>query len=163
MRRRPTSDEERALFEEAFKETRPHRAEPKSSPGPGARKPGATGGVDGNTAERLRKGTMEPDARIDLHGKTEEAAHRALLAFLRNAQRSGTRLVLVITGKGARTAAPDAPFDMEEDRRARGVLKSAVPRWLAEPSFAALIADARTAHRRHGGTGALYVYLRKQR
>jgi DNA-nicking Smr family endonuclease len=38
-----------------------------------------------------------------------------------------------------------------------------VPRWLKEPEFAALIADHRAAHRRHGGAGAFYVYLRKKR
>ena len=83
-----------------------------------------TGGLDGNTQERLRKGMLDPDARIDLHGMTEDVAHNRLLAFLTNAQRGGARLALVITGKGARVAAPDEPFDMEQERRARGVLKS---------------------------------------
>ena len=68
--------------------------------------------------------------------------------------------MLVVTGKGARVAA-DAPFDMELNYRSRGVLKSVVPRWLREPSFAAMVAGVRTAHARHGGEGALYVYLRK--
>jgi len=159
--RRKTSDEERELFEAAFKETRPLKREPAraKTQATASRKPG---GLDGNTQDRLRKGTLDPDARIDLHGMTEAVAHRALLGFLRNAQRGGARLVLVITGKGAREADADAPFDMEAAQRARGVLKTAVPRWLAEPNFAALIADARASHRRHGGAGALYVYLRKK-
>ncbi len=162
MRRRRTTDEERAEFADAFKETRPLKADALAPPKASTRKPGATGGLDGNTADRLRKGTLEPDARIDLHGMTEERAHRALLHFLKNAQACGARLVLVITGKGAKQAASDAPFDMEEERRARGVLKTSVPRWFAEPDFARLIADSRSSHRRHGG-GALYVYLRKRR
>jgi DNA-nicking Smr family endonuclease len=118
--------------------------------------------VDGRTAERLRKGAIEPDARIDLHGFTEEAAHRALEAFLRGAAASGARLVLVITGKGLKPSAPDEPFDLELDRRTRGVLKAMVPRWLQEPGLVRLVADVRTAHRKHGGAGALYVYLRKE-
>lgn len=161
MKRR-TTDEERSEFAEAFKETRPVKPEPKAS-AKTAKKPGRTGGLDGNTAERLRKGLVDPDARIDLHGMTEEVAHRALLNVLRNAQRHGGRLVLVITGKGAREADPHAPFDMERERSSRGVLKTAVPRWLSEPAFAPLIADHRAAHRRHGGSGAMYVYLRKGR
>lgn len=162
MRRRKTSDEERQLFEVAFKETRPIKRESAAAKpaSVGAKKPS---GIDGNTQDRLRKGTLDPDARIDLHGMTEAVAHRALLGFLRNAQRSGARLVLVITGKGAREADAQAPFDMDAARRARGVLKTAVPRWLAEPGLAAMIADHRTSHRRHGGGGALYVYLRKKR
>jgi DNA-nicking Smr family endonuclease len=163
MKKRATSDDERKLFEQAFKETRPLRraSADEARPAPAvARKPS---GVDGNTAERMRKGALEPDARIDLHGMTEAVAHRALLGFLRNAQRRGARLALVITGKGAPAPDADAPFDMDQERRARGVLKSAVPRWLAEPGFAALIADARAAHVRHGGAGALYIYLRKKK
>lgn len=161
MSRRKTSDEERKLFEVAFREARPikRKALDESEPRAPRAKPG---GIDGNTAERLRKGTAEPDARIDLHGMTETAAHRALLVFLKNALLNGARLILVITGKGA-AISDHAPFDMDADRRARGVLKTAVPRWLAEPAFASLIADHRAAHRKHGGSGALYVYLRKRR
>jgi DNA-nicking Smr family endonuclease len=167
--RRKTTDEERTQFVEAFKETRPMKPTAKPVPkkstaaivAAAAKK--FTDGVNGNTAERLRKGALEPDRRIDLHGKTEAAAHRALLSFLRGAQRSGDRLVLVITGKGARTPDPYAPFDLELETRARGVLKSMVPRWFREPEFAEIIADHRSAHIRHGGGGALYVYLKKSR
>ena len=167
MRRRQTTDEERKLFAEAFKESRPHKPEKKpaksapKAPLPVPQK--HTGGLDGNTAERLRKGSLEPDARIDLHGMTEAVAHNSLLSFLRNARRSGARLVLVITGKGARAPDPYEPFDLELESRARGVLKSMVPRWLREPDFAELIADHRAAHVRHGGSGAVYVYLKKKR
>jgi DNA-nicking Smr family endonuclease len=168
MRRRKTTDEERAQFAEAFNETRPLKPVTKAPSkkaaivAPAAPKK-FTGGLDGNTSDRLRKGALEPDRRIDLHGLTEAAAHRALLSFLRGAQRGGDKLVLVITGKGARAPDPYAPFDLELESRARGVLKSMVPRWFREPEFAGLIADHRSAHIRHGGGGALYVYLKKKR
>lgn len=167
MKKRNVSDEERALFEETIREARPQK--PAKKPARTAPKPPPlapqryTGGLDGNTAVRLRKGVLDPDIRIDLHGMTEAAAHRALFAFLRNARSSGARLVLVITGKGARKPDPYAPFDLELESRARGVLKSMVPRWLGEPEFAKLIADHRSAHIRHGGAGAIYVYLKKKR
>jgi len=169
--KRKTTDEERTQFVEAFKETRPMKPAAKPAPKKSAAAAAVvaaaakkfTDGVNGNTAERLRKGALEPDRRIDLHGLTEAAAHRALLSFLRGAQRGGDRLVLVITGKGARAPDPHAPFDLELETRARGVLKSMVPRWFREPDFATLIADHRSAHIRHGGGGALYVYLKKKR
>jgi len=158
-KKRVVTEEERALFVEQFKETRPHVAEAK--PESRAKKvAGKSGGVDGNTADRLRRGLLEPQAKLDLHGMTEASAHRALATFLRGAQSRGIRLVLVVTGKGA-PPAPDAPFDLELNMRGRGILKSAVPRWLDEPALAPMIAVSRTAHRRHGGAGALYVYLRK--
>jgi DNA-nicking Smr family endonuclease len=168
MSRRTTTPDERAQFEEAFSEARPTRKIPKPKlPVPAAAARAAVaekgGGLDGRTSERLRRGMLDPEARLDLHGYTESDAHRALLVFLRSAQSRGLKLVLVVTGKGGRAPDAHAPFDMELDRRSRGVLKSAVPRWLKEPGFAFLIAGTRDAHRRHGGTGALYIYLRKGR
>lgn len=165
MSKRRTTEDERKLFEESFAEARPiHAATLKAPAAP--RRPAKIieggSGIDGRTNERLRRGTLEPDARIDLHGFTESAAHGALLNFLRGAQRRGAKLALVVTGKG-RAVEADAAFDMELHERSRGILNAAVPRWLNEPEFAGLIAGTRKAHRRHGGDGALYVYLRKGR
>lgn len=161
-RKRTVTDEERALFEQGFKEARP-LADPTSTSKPAktAKLHETHTGVDGRMAERLRRGTVEPDARLDLHGFTEAAAHGALITFLRSAQMRGHRLALVVTGKGTRKPDPYVPFDLELDARSRGVLKTAVPRWLKEPALAGIVADMREAHRKHGGAGALYVYLRK--
>lgn len=174
-RKRAPSEEERELFESTFKDAKPltKKAMPtpkpatpkiKTSPAPPpapVRAPSSKlSGLDGRTAERLRRGMLEPEARLDLHGLTEETAHRALMIFLRSAAARGLRLVIVVTGKG-KPSAPDEPFDMELNQRTRGVLKTMTPRWLAEPELARFVADVRTAHRRHGGAGALYVYLRK--
>ncbi len=161
MRRRQTSEHERREFEQAFAEARPLKAGPAKS-APKSKQAARTGeGLDGNTRERLKRGQLDPDARLDLHGFTASAAHSALLLFLKTAQSRKAKLVLVVTGKGARAAAPDEPFHMAVDKPPRGVLKTSVPRWLKEPAFAAFVAGTQQAHRRHGGDGALYIYLRK--
>jgi len=165
MSRRKTTEDERKLFAQSFAEARPLHADtlkPPVAPKRPARIVEGGSGVDGRTTDRLRRGLLEPEAKLDLHGLTENAAHRALLLFLKSAQQRGHKLVLVVTGKGKPVAA-DAPFDMELHERSRGVLKAAVPRWLKEPEFAGLLASCRAAHRKHGGEGALYVYLRKGR
>jgi len=160
-RKRAVSAEERALFEQAFKEAVPLAPiKPPAKPPAPVRSRGGSG-VNGSTAERLRRGEIEPEARLDLHGMTEKSAHRALATFLRGAWSRGLRLVIVVTGKGARAAAPDAPFEMGDG--SRGILKTMAPRWLAEPELAGFVADVLPAHRSHGGQGALYVYLRKKR
>jgi DNA-nicking Smr family endonuclease len=115
-------------------------------------------GLDGNTKKRLEKGDIHPSAKLDLHGMTEAAAHGALLTFLHTAHRRGDRLVLIVTGKGALEA--EHPKTLAKERY-RGVLRRSVPRWLEEAPMASIIADKRWAHRRHGGDGALYIYLRK--
>ena len=114
--------------------------------------------LDGNTAEKLKRGQITPGARMDLHGMTEAAAHGALLSFLAGAQARGVRLALVITGIGN----PKDQDNAEWMRARHGALKGMVPRWLSEKVFAALVSGSGPAHRRHGGDGALYVYLRKK-
>lgn len=167
-RRRETSADERVLFQESVKSPfakRAIRTKPGDATTQTIRKPSQKEihpGLDGNTRDRLRRGELEPDARIDLHGLTEAAAHQALIRFLRGAHARHFKLVLVVTGKG-RAPDPHAPFDLELQARARGVLSTMTPRWLKEPDLAPLVAEVRNAHRRHGGTGALYVYLRKSR
>ena len=112
--------------------------------------------LDGATAEKLKHGAVAPGARIDLHGMTESRAHQHLLAALRRAQKDQVRLALVITGIGNPKREGAAA-----DGQCHGVLKQMVPRWLAEKEFAALVTGSGPAHLRHGGGGALYVYLRK--
>ena len=172
--RRTITEEERRLFEAVLRDastlerqsSKPNtvpQPSPRKQPNAAAQRPRAPIGIDGRTAERLRKGVIEPDAKLDLHGLTEGTAHRALVTFLRGALSRGVRLALVVTGKGRKAYASDEPFDLELDRSARGVLKAMVPRWLQEPELAGFVADVRSAHRRHGGSGALYVYLRKEK
>jgi DNA-nicking Smr family endonuclease len=138
----------------------PPRAVP--TPGPeGFAAEGATPlphGLDKRTAERLRRGQMVIEARIDLHGMRQDEAHRALLSLIDRADRGRLRCLLVITGKGIRRA-EDHDFRPE----AIGVLKHAVPRWLAEPALRPRILAVAPAQPRHGGSGALYVLLRRQR
>ena len=82
----------------------------------------------------------------------------ALLSFLQRAQANGARIVLVVTGKG--TGASSLGRDPEFER---GVLKRRVPLWLALPEFRPLVVGFEDAHAGHGGQGALYVRLRRER
>ncbi|HET6467015.1 MAG TPA: Smr/MutS family protein, partial [Geminicoccaceae bacterium] len=74
--------------------------------------------LDRRTWQRLRRGLLPIDARLDLHGMTQAEAYAALVTFLAGAQRRGARCVLVITGRGLVRG---------------GTLREATPRWLEEP------------------------------
>ncbi len=106
---------------------------------------GSAPGVDRRTAERLRRGQLPIEARLDLHGHTRESAHRALSGFLAAAWESGRRVVIIVTGKG------------------QGILKDAVPRWLNESPNRGRILLVSQAQPKDGGGGALYVLLRRRR
>jgi DNA-nicking Smr family endonuclease len=117
-------------------------------------------GLDGRLAGRLRQGERAPDGRIDLHGMTAERAHRALDRTIGAALARGERLILVITGKGGKARNADDAAFMRTDQ---GVLRQQAPNWLRTGPHAAHIVGIYQAHPRHGGAGAFYVYLKKQR
>jgi DNA-nicking Smr family endonuclease len=173
MAARPPSRDERALWRRAMGDVKPlaekrARVEPEApeEPPPRAQRvpvpvanpsaplpslePGESPGLDRRTAEKLRRGRLEIEARLDLHGMTQEEAHRALARFIHRAQESGARTVLVITGKGSAAGGG-------------GVLRAAVPRWLNEPGLRPRILSFTWAQPKDGGSGALYLLLRRQR
>lgn len=112
--------------------------------------------LDRRLRQRVARGSEPIDARLDLHGHTQSRAHAALLAFLQRAQRDGVRLALIVTGKGSGRGSDFASGE-------RGVLKRQVPIWLALPEFRPFVLGFEAAHVGHGGEGALYVRLRRQR
>jgi len=136
---------------------RPTQPAPKPAPKP-SHVPRAAP-LDRQTSRQLDKGKLEVEARLDLHGMRQRDAHAQLRRFLKTAQARGLRHVLVITGKGVDQAASRSFYEEDE----RGVLRNAVPHWLAEPEFAALVVSFSPAPRRLGGEGALYVRLRRPR
>ncbi len=106
--------------------------------------------IDKPVKRKLAKGHLAIDGRIDLHGLTQSEAHNLLFDFLVRAHQRGLRHVLVITGKGSSMGS-------------QGVLKRAVPVWLAKPEFRFLVSGHEDAARTHGGDGAMYIRLRRQR
>jgi DNA-nicking Smr family endonuclease len=138
----------------------PPPAEPAPAPAPAAPPPrresmaalvaAALPGFDRRTSDRLRKGRMGIQARIDLHGMTQAEAHGALAGFVLRCWNDGRRSVLVITGKGS-------------TGQGGGVLRRAVPMWLNQPPLRERIIGIEEAGHRDGGAGALYVLLRRRR
>ena len=113
--------------------------------------------MDMKAFTKLKKGKLEPEDTLDLHGMTLETAFPALSSFISRAHSTQKRLVLVITGKGKNT---DPGYAVPQRN---GVLRSQVPIWLKEPRFSSLVLQIERAHHRHGGLGAFYIYLRRNR
>ena len=131
-------------------------AAPLPPPAPTRRPPSpppAAAGIDRQTLRRLKSGDLPIEGVLDLHGLTRDAAHAALRHHILAAAAAGRRCLLVVTGKGSARGAA-TPDDS-------GVLRREVPRWLDDwrPPVLAFAA----AGPRHGGTGALYVLLKRRR
>ncbi|HUJ75107.1 MAG TPA: Smr/MutS family protein [bacterium] len=108
---------------------------------------GAPQPVRKGRARRAASPDLEPDAELDLHGKTQEAALRAVSAFVRQAHGQRLRHVLLITGKG-QGSGPGGP-----------VLRQAVQHWL-ERHGGPYVKDFHAATPRHGGDGAWWVWMK---
>jgi DNA-nicking Smr family endonuclease len=181
-RKRALSEEERALWESVAKQTKPLRKKPRPAKAaqevetPSIAKPAASlppviharalrpakpdlpsappplAPLGRRERSQLSRGRKEIDARLDLHGMTQTRAHRVLSDFLHRAHADGLTFVLIITGKGKMGAESE-----------RGVLRRQVPQWLGLPEFRTLVVGFEEAHIGHGGTGALYVRIRRMR
>ena len=112
--------------------------------------------MDHGKFRQMTRGKLAPEGRIDLHGMTLAEAHPALIRFVSAAHADGKRLVLVITGKGRR-GDENGPIPQRP-----GVLKHQVPHWLTTPPLGAIVLQLTEAHLKHGGTGAYYLFLRRQ-
>lgn len=108
--------------------------------------------LDGGWDRRIKRGAVEPDRTIDLHGHSLDAAWDVLDRGLDRAIAGDARVILLITGK--------PPKDMPATR---GKIRGAVGAWLESSRHAEHIAAVRDAHPRHGGRGALYIVLRRRR
>jgi DNA-nicking Smr family endonuclease len=116
--------------------------------------------IDRRAHRQVAAGKVPIDAVLDLHGLNQEVAHSRLRRFLMSCQAKGHRMVLVVTGKGAKAAKSD---DWPTDANQRGVLRRNVPLWLDDPDLRAIVVSYAAAGLRHGGEGALYIRLRKAR
>jgi DNA-nicking Smr family endonuclease len=174
MSRRRLSDDERALWRGFARDVTPLRRgaalalggapdqAPREAPPTQsvakershAKQPPALAQFDRRLRQRVARGHTAIDARLDLHGMTQQQAHAALLHFLTQAQAQDAKLVLVVTGKGIGGAAGSASE--------RGVLRRQVPLWLSLPEFRRFIVSFQEAHASHGGEGALYLRLRRR-
>lgn len=111
--------------------------------------------LDGSWDRQLTRGMIVPDRSVDLHGHNLHSAYGLLDDALERAIGSGDRVILLVTGK--------PPRPESERPHARGAIRAAVNDWLAGSRHASSIAAVRGAHPRHGGSGALYIILRRAR
>ncbi|MBX7542099.1 Smr/MutS family protein [Qipengyuania sphaerica] len=126
---------------------------PKPAPQP-SKKPQNT--LDSRWDRQLKSGAVQPDFTLDLHGHNLDAAYDRLMSGVTQARAMGARTILLITGK-------PRPVDPADRGTRRGAIRAKVLDWLAASSHHSAIAAVRRAHIRHGGEGALYIVLRRER
>jgi DNA-nicking Smr family endonuclease len=112
---------------------------------------GAVVGLDARILRRLRRGEFAYQATLDLHGMTAARARTQVQAFIARAVAEGRRSVLIVHGRG-RNSRDQVP-----------VLKEHLKEWLAHGRVGRTVLAFTSARPADGGTGALYVLLRRRR
>jgi len=105
--------------------------------------------LDPRVLRQLKSGELTIQAHLDLHGHIKEEAKTALINFIQNCHAMGYRSLLVIHGRGLKS--DTGP-----------VLKEGVVRWLTTGTLSHLVLAFCSARPCDGGTGALYVLLKKR-
>jgi DNA-nicking Smr family endonuclease len=108
-------------------------------------------GLDSKIFQQLKAGSLSVEGHLDLHGQNADQARDALLFFMRESYLAGRRVVLVIPGRGK-----NSPGGL-------GILRAEIQSWLTREPLRRIVLAFCTAQPRDGGTGALYVLLRKIR
>jgi DNA-nicking Smr family endonuclease len=119
-----------------------------SAPSPQSRQGPQPELADVSNTRKIRRGQAPVDARLDLHGHTQDSAYDALVSFVTRNRAHGARTLLVITGKG---------------RAGGGVLRARLLDWIEGPEIRSMLAGYAQAHARHGGAGAWYLVLKSPR
>ena len=180
--KRPLSSEERALWKHVTRHVRPLNPVGPADEDTEAPDPGSVASVltlappdDAKSAKaepkratnsprktETRKAPTRRDlpaqARLDLHGMTQDEAHRALVQFIMMSVALGMRRVLVITGKG-KALEPRLGVAKAHPNEGRGILRRLVPLWLEVESLRPFIAGVASAPITLGGPGALVLDL----
>ncbi len=102
-------------------------------------------GIQEGVFRKLRLGKYPIQARLDLHKKNLKQAREDILSFLRQCIRMDIRTVIIVHGKGERSTPP-------------AMMKSYTANWLTQINDVMCVHSAQPFH---GGTGAVYVLLRK--
>ncbi len=119
-------------------------------------------GLERKERVALRRRSRDVDGVIDLHGMRQAEAQVALVRFLQQSRALDRSIVLVITGKGGeglRLGLQSGPYGLGDER---GVLRRMVPHWLRSPDLRPFVVGFEQAAAHAGGSGALYVRLRRR-
>jgi len=116
-----------------------------------------SGGIDSSTIRKFKQENFKTETVLDLHGCTEDEAFTKVDCFIQQCYNIGKRCVIIITGKGKTIRENDDIFTN------KGILKRMVPQWLDMPRLRAMILVYKHTSEKLGGSGALYILLKKNK
>ena len=114
--------------------------------------------IDKKKLNLLKRGKLEPEIILDLHGMNTVIAKKKSIEFIRSNYLNGKRLLLIITGKGK-----SSKTSFFENGTQIGIIRKSLKSWLYESDMRTKILGIVSSHIIHGGEGAYYIYLKKNK
>ena len=114
--------------------------------------------IDKKKLSLLKRGKLQPEFILDLHGMNTVIAKKKSVEFLRSNYLIGKRLLLIITGKGR-----SSKTSFFENGSQIGIIRKSLKSWLIESDMSTKILGIVSSHTNHGGEGAFYIYLKKNK
>ena len=107
--------------------------------------------------ENIKLGKIK---KLDLHGSSLNEANRKVKEFVNESFNQGYRKLLIITGKGSRSKVDENPYISEKF----SVSKYSVPEFIKnEENLNKKVMKISTADKKHGGNGAIYIFLKNNK
>ena len=109
----------------------------------------------------IKKGSFHIDKKIDFHGKSLLDSEERFNNTIIESYKSGQRCLLFVTGKGLfKSKKLD---ESDKPKLYHGIIRSSFIEWARSKKFSKYILSFEQASIEHGGDGAFYVYLRKNK
>ena len=97
---------------------------------------------------------------IDLHGYTLDQANKKIEEFIQHSYSEKINKIIVVTGKGLHSQNERNPYVSKD----LSILKHSVPNFIYNSrNLMKLITEIKDAEIKDGGSGAFYVYLKKNK
>lgn len=114
--------------------------------------------IDKKKLSLLKRGKLQPEFILDLHGMNTVIAKKKSVEFIKSNYLIGKRLLLIITGKGR-----FSKTSFFENGSQIGIIRKSLKSWLIESDMRTKILGIVSSHTNHGGEGAFYIYLKKNK
>ena len=114
--------------------------------------------IDKKKLSLLKRGKLQPEFILDLHGMNTIIAQKKSIEFIKSNYLNGKRLLLIITGKGK-----SSRTSFFKNGAQIGIIRKSLKSWLYESDMRTKILGIVSSHINHGGEGAFYIYLKKNK
>ena len=95
----------------------------------------------------------------DFHGFSLDDANKTIHKLIKDSYRNGIRKLVIVTGKGIHSDNEKNPYSSKD----LGILKYSLPEYIKNQSeLMELINEIKDADIEDGGSGAFYIFLKKQ-